>query len=122
MSKFFKSISFASLTLALPMLASAQSVGSIEDGFQLIINMINNYVIPLIIGLAVVYFLWGVLKYVTAGGDEEKKGQGRDTMIYGIIAIFVVVSVWGLVNVLGGTFNLGNTQGPTDNLPQIPRQ
>ena len=122
MSKFFKSASFAGLTLVLPVLASAQSVTSLGGGFDLIIDLINRYVIPLIIGLAVVYFLWGVLKYVTAGGAEEEKGKGRDMMIYGIIALFVMVSVWGLVGVLKGTFNLSEGTPTGTQIPSIPRR
>ena len=124
MSKFFQSISLAGLALALPIFALAQtnSVNSVEGGFVVIINIINQYVIPLIIGLAVVYFLWGVLKYVTAGGDEESKGAGRDMMIYGIIALFVMVSVWGLVGVLKGTFNLSEGTPTGTEIPSIPRR
>ncbi|MCC6290488.1 hypothetical protein IT398_00200 [Candidatus Nomurabacteria bacterium] len=119
MNKFFKQVSVSGLTLALPVFALAQSVTSLEGGFATIIRLINNYIIPLIIGLGVVYFLWGVLQYVTAGGDDEKKAAGRSTMIYGVIALFVMVSVWGLVNVLGGTFNFGGANRPTQ-IPTVP--
>lgn len=106
--------------LALPVLALAQN--SVEGIFEIIIRIINVYVIPLIIGLAVVWFLIGVFKYVMSAGDEDAQTSGRSMMINGIIAIFVMVSVWGLVNLLGGTFRLGNSQGPAQPLPQIPRQ
>lgn len=113
-----KQVSALGLGFALPVLTLAASVTSLEGGFDTVINLINRYIIPLIIGLAVVYFLWGVLQYVTAGGDEEKKTLARSTMIYGVIAIFVMVSVWGLVNVLGGTFNFSGANRPTQ-IPQI---
>ena len=50
--------------------------------------------------------------------DEEKKGVAKEKMIYGIIALFVMVSVWGIVNVLSGTFGFTTTSAPT--LPGLP--
>lgn len=93
------------------------------EGLEGLIDKINNVlkaVVPLLIALAVVFFLWGVLKFVTAGGDEEKRAQGRDTMIYGIIAIFVMVSVWGLVKILEDTFKVGNKPVPA--VPKLPKK
>lgn len=54
-------------------------------------------VIPLIIGLAVLMFLWGVFLWFFV---EKNKDSGREFMIWGIIALFVMVSVWGLVRML----------------------
>jgi glycerol-3-phosphate acyltransferase PlsY len=55
-----------------------------------------------------------------AGGDEEKRTTGRNTMIYGIVAIFVILSVWGLVNILNGTFGTANQSNPQQ-LPNLPQ-
>ncbi len=100
-------------SILLPLFAFAQA-GSIEELFDTIFNLLNQLV-PILIAIAVVYFIWGVLQFVTAGADEEKRKSGRNTMIFGIIAIFVIVSVWGLVNILEGTFGLseeGALPGP----------
>jgi hypothetical protein len=64
---------------------------------------------PLIIALAVLYFFWGLAQYILGASDETKKSEGRNIMIYGIIAIFVMSSVWGLVALISGTFNLPTT-------------
>ncbi|MCK4386967.1 MAG: hypothetical protein KAV41_02715 [Candidatus Pacebacteria bacterium] len=58
-------------------------------------------VLPLIITLALIYFLWAVSQYLLAAG--EKKNEAREHMIWGIIILFVMVSVWGLVGVLSAT-------------------
>lgn len=76
-----------------------------------------NAVLPVLIALGVVYFVWGVISYVV-GGDEEAKKKGRDKMVYGIIGLAVIVGVWGLVNILKNTFGLGNVQNI--NLPTVP--
>lgn len=90
---------------AMPMLALAQA-SNINSVLSLITSVLNA-IVPIIIALAVVWFLWGVFQYVIASDPEEKTGA-RNHMIWGIIGIFVMVSVWGLVNLLRDSFNLNN--------------
>lgn len=104
-------------TFALPVVAMA-AVTNINDVFGLVRNVLNA-VIPIIISLAIVVFIWGVLKYV-ASGDAEKKEEGRNLMIWGIIAIFVMVSVWGLVNILIQTFGFNNQNIQDNQIPTLP--
>ena len=115
MKKILASLSFA----LLPVLTFAQSGSftSIDNSLTTISNFINR-LIPFVIGLAVLIFIIGLIQFVTSGGDEEKRKAARDTIIWGIIIIFVMTSVWGLVNILGSTFNLQN--GAPTNLPTVP--
>jgi uncharacterized membrane protein YkvI len=87
--------------LALPLIANAQNVQGIINTFGTILNLL----IVLMIGVAIVFFFWGMIQYIRKAGEE--KAKGLQTMLYGIIAIFAMVSVWGLVRILGNTF-LGN--------------
>jgi len=59
---------------------------------------------PILVTLAVIYFLWGVIKYIRLSDNPEERTKGRDLMIHGIIAIAVMVSLWGLVDILVDTF------------------
>jgi hypothetical protein len=71
---------------------------------------IGRSVIPLIFALAAVMFVWGVVHYFILNADEEqKRTQGKMFMIWGIIALTVMVSVWSLVAILGNTFPGINT-------------
>ena len=79
------------------------------------IHQILNSIIPVLVALGVVYFVWGVVQYMI-GGDEEAKKKGRSRIIYGIIGLAVIVSVWGFVNIIVNTFGLG---GQTPPLPTI---
>lgn len=115
-----KKILTASLLAIAPVLAFAQNTtGTFDnalDSISAIRNIINN-LIPLIIGIAVLVFIWGLVQYVTAGGDEEKRDAARGTIIWGIIIIFVMTAVWGFVRILGGTLFGGQpiqqpVQGP----------
>ena len=76
-----------------------------------IINAVLQPLVLLFIGAGVVYFLWGVLQYLKQD-DEKAREEGKMKILYGLIALFVMVSVWGLVNVLSGTFNLTNNSAP----------
>ncbi len=71
-----------------------------------------NLLIPLVIGIAMFLFLWGLIKYITAGGDDKSTAEARKFMLFGIIALFVMVSVWGLVGILVNTFFSGGVAIP----------
>lgn len=105
-----KKFGYIVAALAFPALVSAQvtasSAGTIGQG---IIALINNVLVPLVFAVAFVVFIWGVFQYFIAGGaDEEKRESGKSLMLWGIIGFFVMASVWGLVNILRGTFLLNN--------------
>jgi len=80
-------------------------------------GQLMNAVIPVLIALGVLYFVWGVVQYVIAS-DEEAKAAGKDRVIYGIIGLVVIISLWGLVSVLRNTFALDNTTNIE--LPTVP--
>lgn len=99
-----------------PVAALAQArVNSLWDLFSMA-NRVLNILVPLFIALAVVYFIWEVFRYAVAG-DEEKKKEAKTHIIWGVVGIFVMVSVWGLVNILQGTFGTaGVAPGNVGNL------
>ena len=93
------------------------------DGLLKQIGEWINLIIPLLVGLAVLFFFYGLLKFFMAGGDEEARTAAKDLMIWGIIIVFVMSTFWGLVSFLQGTFQLNNvptfSRGPQD-IPDIP--
>ena len=116
-----KKFAISALSYALPAVAFAQtsvtSVWSLAD----FIKRLLDTALPLLIAAAVVWFVYGLFQLFLAA-DEEKKEKAKSTVIYGVIAIFVMVSVWGLVNILAGTFNLTKTgaQAPATYLVPAP--
>ncbi|MEK7607362.1 MAG: hypothetical protein AAB484_00315 [Patescibacteria group bacterium] len=110
---------FAALSLAFPLSAGA-AINTVWDIFGFV-KRILDAALPLIIAIAVVWFIWGIFMYVVAIDDEKKKAA-KDKIIYGIVGLFIMISVWGLVNILVRTFGLSNT-GPgtiVSPLPTIP--
>ncbi len=83
------------------------TVTTISDFKSFVDVLVNNIMTPLvrlIFAAAVVYFLYGVLKYVHKGGSEDDRRAGRGMMVWGVVAIAVMFSIWGLVNLVLGTF------------------
>ena len=82
--------------------------GGLWNLFSIVMDFLSQAVI-ILVALAVVFFLYGILKYITARDDEEKRGKMKNIMIYGIIGLFVMISFWGIVNILINTFELDTT-------------
>ncbi len=101
---------------AVPAIAGAQSIGGVLGLLAQASDLINR-LIPFIIALTVLIFLWGIFKFVIAGGDGEARKEAQGYIIWGIVALFVMVSVWGLVNILVRSVNLDNTAPPAPGLP-----
>jgi hypothetical protein len=62
---------------------------------------IGNAVIQLLYAVAFVFFLYGIFKFFFAQqGDEKGRQAGKQFILYGLIGLFVLFSIWGLVNLL----------------------
>jgi hypothetical protein len=98
------------LTLA-PGVASAQTLSSINNINQLSTKFtgILNTITVLLISLAVVWIIISVVRYLIAGGDSEKRKEGGLRILWGIVGLFVIVSIWGLVSILTNSFATTNT-------------
>jgi len=90
-------------TLGMPMLAFAQDLNNTLET----INDLLSQVIPILMIIATIAFIWGIIKYIMAGGDEEGVQTAKGYMLWSIIALAVMVSVWGIVGVLVDTFGVG---------------
>lgn len=98
---YMKKILSLAGTFTLPTFAFAATFNSIAAQVQDLLNLL----IPILITLAVIYFFWGLANYILKSGTEEKE-NGREIMIWGIVALFVMVSIWGLVGLIGSTFGI----------------
>ncbi|MCK5095806.1 MAG: hypothetical protein KAR24_00430 [Candidatus Pacebacteria bacterium] len=69
-----------------------------------VIDSILKPIVPIIVGLTVVMFLWGSTQYLTHGEDPEQRSEGKRKMLLGIIALAMMVSFWGFAKLLKTTF------------------
>lgn len=81
-------------------LAATRKPTDLKTLIQFFIDLIINPAIALLTAVAVLLFIWGIVQYILYASDEKKKVSGRDTMFYGIIALFVLFSFWSIVQLL----------------------
>jgi len=112
---YFRALFLVAVLLS-PVFVFAQG-GDLQGVATNIFDVIKA-LIPIVFALALLYFFWGLAKYILAAGNEASKQDGKGIMIWGIIALFVMVSVWGLVKILQATFNISDSENIT--LPAVP--
>ncbi|MGH7175516.1 MAG: hypothetical protein ACREGR_04125 [Minisyncoccia bacterium] len=99
-------------------LVSFAAINNISDAGSFVINLINNVLVPVLFALAFIVFLWGAFStFILGAQSEETKERGKNLMLWGLIGFFVMVSIWGLINILTGTITFGNNSGPS----QVPQ-
>lgn len=89
-------------------LSNPETPQTYSDVVGIIVDILN-LLIPILIGLALLLFIWGIVTFMTAQGSEESVRIAKQRMFWGIIAIFVMVSFLGIVefffkDIFGGPF------------------
>lgn len=120
MNKLYKFLGLLAVT-ATPFMALAQPPAGTPTGvggptaFSILGTIANimNIIIPLLITAAVIYIIAGILKYVTAS-DSDKQAEGRTMIISGVVGLFVIVSIWGLVAIINSTFGISQSGTATE--------
>jgi heme/copper-type cytochrome/quinol oxidase subunit 4 len=103
------------LSLFLPMTSYAveiqkqvQANPTLADIIMWANGLINGAIIPLLFSLATAAFIWGVISYYLKPDNEEKRKKGKEFITGGLIALFLILSMWGIVKIFTKTFNLDN--------------
>ncbi|MFA6445913.1 MAG: hypothetical protein WCW14_01530 [Candidatus Paceibacterota bacterium] len=104
---FYKTTLFVAILLPLVSFAAGDFKWLIKD----VIGGYINALVPAIFGIAIVLFLWGGVRFMRA--DEKERIELRQFFLWGIIALAVMASVWGLVAFVQTTFGLDNTSAPS---------
>jgi hypothetical protein len=101
----------------------AQTTGNVNG--TAILNMIGLVqtivarLVPLAIGLAVLAFFWFLIQFIWKGGEEgDARKKSLSGMGWSVFALFVMVSIWGLVQFIGSIFGIG--AGGSAPVPGIP--
>ena len=102
--------------LALPLVSSAQDFNYATEITDAIGGVVGA-LIPILVGLLVVVFAWGIVTYIWKN-DDDAKAKGKSLMIWGVIGIALVVSIWGVVALLQDVF--GITTGEEVDVPTVP--
>lgn len=111
-------------TFALPFVAAAQAVnpsGSLFDqSLQNILTFTTTTLIPFIIGIGFLVFVWGMFQYFIAGGaNDEAKAKGKSLMIYAILGFVLIIVFWGVINLVATSTGLNSQTLNNTLVPQV---
>lgn len=96
------------LLLFVPLIADAQ--GDVQGLLINLLSFLNGSVVPALFALAFLFFLYNALRYFIVGAaDEEARKKARRLASYGIVAFVLMVSIWGIVNLLVGGLGFNNS-------------
>ena len=85
-------------------------------------RVIVNPIIYLLFALAVVYFIYGLVKYLLTPDNEEIRTSSKTHMLWGIFGMFIMIAVFGIMNLIlstlgedkikinNGDYTVGNLQ------------
>ncbi len=106
----------------LPQTTLGQGTGVTFTNIDNLVTGISNVIsilIPVAFAAILLFFFWGLAKYML--GDAEDKEKGKNLMIWGVIALFVAASIWGLVAFLRDVFGV-NDLDQTNNPVAVPQR
>lgn len=120
-----KKVLLASTALVLPFVTKAEShplvtvttgneLGNLTSLAEALGGLINT-LLPVIFALALLYFFWGLAKFVMSSGEDKE--SGKNIMIWGIVALFVMASVWGIVGFIQEALGVSGGAAPSTSSP-----
>jgi len=78
-----------------------------------ILYIINSVLVPVLFAVAFIFFLYGIAKsYIFSHGEPEAVSEGHRLVLWGIVAFAIMISIWGLVNIVANTFGLSGSYAP----------
>ena len=90
----------------------ARAAGGLQDFISGFAGFLNSTLVPLLFALAFLFFLINATRYFIIGGNKEaERAKARTFATWGIIAFVLMVSIWGIVNLLVNGFGIDNS-GP----------
>ncbi len=78
---------------------------------------IIGFLTPIVLGLALLIFFIGLARFILRADNENERRRGQQIMVWGIVALFVMTSIWGIVSFIGK--NLLIEQGGTSRAPSV---
>ncbi len=97
-----------SLFSLIPLLSFPQLAGAVTvlDDLFIAAYYVIAWLIALVIGVGVLVFVWGLTLFVLRAGDEKGREEGRARMLWGVVTLFVMVTIWGVVEVISQTIGV----------------
>ena len=88
---------------------------SVDDLIFKINAKVINPAIEFLFIIAFVIFIWGIVQMIRQANNKDKREEGRQHMMWGIVGFLIMFGVWGIINILVNTFGI---KGVTANKDQ----
>jgi hypothetical protein len=96
-------------------LADSASGGDFGNILVDILAIANNILIPFILGIGFLVFVWGMFKFFIYGGaDDEAKTSGKSLMVWATLGFVLIIIFWGVVNLITSSIGLDDPEGIND--------
>jgi uncharacterized membrane protein YidH (DUF202 family) len=66
-------------------------------------KVIINPLIVLMFAVALAYFLYGVVEFLTNAENQEKRTDGKSHMFWGVVGMFIMVAVFTIMSIITNT-------------------
>ena len=92
------------LLIALPSISFAafNSIKNLLRDFKSILDLI----VPIVFALALIFFFWGIAEFIRSAGDTKTLESGKNKMIWGIVGLFVMISIYGIIKYIGKSLGI----------------
>lgn len=82
---------------------AAADTAAFGNALSPIVTNIIDPLIGLAFAVAVVVFAYGVIQMIIHDTDADAHKNGRTSMIWGIVGMFIMFSAWGIINIVSNT-------------------
>lgn len=100
------SVSFLIIVLFTPIITSAYAAPKDLRGVTAIVEDMVGIIVPILFLAALAAFLFGVGKFILSADSEEGRESGKLMMFWGVIAFFVMASIWSILSIAKYTFSV----------------
>lgn len=87
------------------------------SGLKSLISDVGDIIVQLrviVFGLALLFFFWGLAQFILHSGDSKVREDGKNKMFWGVIAMFVLISILGIVAYIGELFGIQTNVNPNN--------
>lgn len=98
-------------TVSLPLVTFAQNLTGTGTLLTSVLRSLNQ-LIGIAVLLAFLFFVWGIAEFIRKSDDSSGREEGRQKMIWGVIALAVLASIWGIVRFLNTETGITQDQAP----------
>lgn len=98
------------LSVAIFLIANITFGATFANLIEAFTSRIIGGITSLAFGLAIIFFVWGIFVFIMNANDSAKREEGKKRMVFGMVAIFIMVSIWGLIKIARNSVSLDNNR------------